>query len=319
MNAEELSPKFEYRNPCGDLDPHPLTKRLPGPDLESAEWKAFIDGLAAAGPDAIPPIVITDEGLVMDGCRRLLAAKRLQWDHIPCVVRPEWEAPLIILESFWGQKSYTKSAKAYLSLPLLKEYSEAAHQRQVIWLQKGVKKPQIAQNSPLAHSVRSGKVAAQLAETLGVSARTVEYAVQIRQVFESAALKDHKFEFQDGSELTLREYFEPQILDAEDPMGLGAAIRGIGEFVHNGKPVNRPPPARNTPLRYMAASFENFSRTASNKWLLMPEEDRAQLRTEYLQRLDEWPADLEDWLSDVVRDHRKNRSKKAARHEEAES
>src|SRR5690349_6928103 len=84
---------------------HPLHKVLPTVQTDSIEWHAFVDAASAAGPDGLPPIYVTDEGFVIDGERRWRAARQLQWPRIACVVKQDWEAALLIVESLVHQRS----------------------------------------------------------------------------------------------------------------------------------------------------------------------------------------------------------------------
>ena len=81
-------PTITFRDPV-ELRLHPLQRALPEPDKTSVEWHSFVDGIAACGPEAIPPLICTKEGLVMDGGRRWRAAKQLQWTCVPVIERPD--------------------------------------------------------------------------------------------------------------------------------------------------------------------------------------------------------------------------------------
>ena len=309
-NPENIGVEIELRDPA-ELRLHPLLKALPEPVRDSDEWTAFVDAMDAGGPEAVEPLVITREGLVMSGGRRLRAAKQLQWDSIPARVRPEWEAPLIIVESLRHTRSLTKGAKVFLSLPMLAQYQAAAETRRVECLKQGRKILQNAQFPPFPFSrgERHGwEAAEQLGQLFRASHATVERAVQIRKAFESEALKDHKFVFQDGAEMTLREYFEPKILDVEDPMGLGEVIKGIGWFTQNGEPVEHTPPARNSHLFY----FERATRTWAKcwgRWTELEAEEREQAVAAVGKWVREIPEEGLGVLGERISEERKRRNK----------
>jgi ParB/Sulfiredoxin domain len=93
-----------------DLTMHARHKELPGPDRESPMWLAFVSALSGAGPEGIPPLIVTPDNRIMDGERRWLAARQLGWDQVPVLRRPESEAAVIIVDSLMGQRHLSKGA-----------------------------------------------------------------------------------------------------------------------------------------------------------------------------------------------------------------
>ena len=87
---------------------HPLFAKLPPPDYETitetndpdkqkardAAWGSFIDNMRDEGPDTVAPLIITGD-LVIDGRRRLKAARALQWKEIRCVEVPKERAAAV--------------------------------------------------------------------------------------------------------------------------------------------------------------------------------------------------------------------------------
>jgi hypothetical protein len=126
-----MKPNLEMRDPA-DLRLHRLQKHLPEPDKQSPEWISFVEGLISAGPENLPPLVITHEGEIMDGGRRWRAAKQLQWEQIPCLERPESEAAALIVDSLLGQRNMQRGTKVYLVLSLLPDFVRATEMRRVL-------------------------------------------------------------------------------------------------------------------------------------------------------------------------------------------
>jgi len=283
MNHHQEEPSGETKCPARQTvefcDPaplrlHPLHKHLPGPDVAGAEWHAFVDAASAAGPEGLPAIVVTPEGLIMDGKRRWRAAVQLQWKEIAYTTRPEWEAAALIVDSLMGQRCLTKGAKVYLCLSMLPDYAKSAESRRLRNLRIGAKTLEKPFNPPKPTQLDSGKGLPELCERLGCSDELVRQAVQIRKFFDAPALKDHKFTFQDGSEATLREYWEPIILDAVRPKGLGDVLKGIGYFVDpDGKPLAHPPPERNSHFFYFEQAWQGWAKQCA-KWDGMDVADR---------------------------------------------
>ena len=213
-------------NDPAQLRLHPLVKNVPTQREDSPEWGSFVDGLSSAGADGIPPIIISPEGLVMDGARRLRAAKLLQWTRIACLERPEWEAPSIIVDSLMGQRSMTRGAKVYLCIPLLEEYVKSSEARRHANLRNGQKtleKPIKLPNS----SNLSSESATALLNRWGISWETWSRAMQVHKLFYEPKCQElaRLYKQADKSIPTLevlleqqqlfRSEFEPQLLSGE--------------------------------------------------------------------------------------------------------
>jgi hypothetical protein len=317
VHSEGAPYKIEFCDPA-PLRLHPLHKFLPGPDVASDEWHAFVDAASATGPEGMSPIVITAEGLIMDGERRWKAALQLQWKGIGCVTRPEWEAAALMIESLVGQRCLSKGAKVYLLLAILPEYSKGVNTRCLAWGQKGVQILQKPFTSPFPYSVgeRHGwKGSEDLAARLGVSKALVEQAVQIRKTFDLPALVEHKFTFQDGRQKTLKEYFEPLILDPVHPMGLGEVRKGISTFLlPDGTPREQAPPERNSHFFYWTRAWEGWAKQCG-RWEGMSPEMRVQAEMVMAATARGVPAAVLKAAAKVFKAEQKRRAKQGKREE----
>ncbi|HEV2452754.1 MAG TPA: hypothetical protein VGY98_00740 [Verrucomicrobiae bacterium] len=213
--------KIEFRDPgdSHELRLHPLNKRIPAfNEDDNAEWASFKIGLSAAGPHGIPPIVITAPGDIMDGKRRWLAAKELGWAEIKCEIRPEQECATLVVESLLAQRTLLRGAKVYLALGLYKEFAKAAEQRRLEHLQNGLKTLEKPLSSTELTKVngrpRENGSLRELAEKFGTSVELVRQAIDLRSIL-------------DGNE-GLRVVWEAEIFKSHKPVGIGAALAGIG-------------------------------------------------------------------------------------------
>jgi hypothetical protein len=279
---------------------HKSHKELPGPDRDSETWHAFVLACSSAGPEGIPPIVVTPLGEIMDGERRWLAARQLQWDRIGVIRRPETEAASIIVDSLMGQRHLTKGAKIYLILPLLEDFVESAERRRLANLKQGTKTIEKALIFPKSTERTSGKGWDDLAERFGVGRTLFFQALQVRRLFTLTA--SHKFEFQDGRQRTLKDHFEPQLLDAESPMGLGEILKGCGWFVdENGNPKKQlPPPDRNSHLHYFEHAWGNFSKQWE-RWEKLKTTERARALEIMTAGVREWPGEVREELARAIK------------------
>jgi hypothetical protein len=97
-----------------------------------------VTGLSGAGPRRIPPLIVTPQNEIMDGERRWLAARQLNWEEVPIMRAPASEAAVIILDSLIGQRHLTKGAKIYLAVPFLEDFVASAENRRLSKLKQGV-------------------------------------------------------------------------------------------------------------------------------------------------------------------------------------
>jgi len=205
-----MNTKIEIRDPQ-DLRLHKLQKKyIPEPDKEGAEWPSFVDALSAAGPEGIPPIVITPAGDIMEGGRRWRGAKQLGWREIQVTVRPDEDAAAMIVESLLGQRNLLRGAKVYIALSLLPEFVKSAEDRRLLHLRNGVK----TLEKPLSTQLSKPESLRGMAEKLGVSHELVSQAIWLLDVF--------------AKRPDLRDEFEPKILDSTKPMGIGSVVAGVG-------------------------------------------------------------------------------------------
>jgi hypothetical protein len=240
----------------------------------------------------------------MDGRRRWLAAGQLGWEKIGVMRRPESEAAAIMVDSLMGQHHLTKGAKIYMVVPLLKEFVVSAERRRLENLRRGVKTIEKALIFPKSTEWTSGngneRNCEDMAARLGCSRALLFQALAVWRIFEKSS--NHKFEFQDGSVKTLREHFEPQLLDAESPMGLGEILKGCGWFVdEDGKIKNQAGPGeRNSHLHYFESAWTNFSKQF-NRWEKLKTTERARAVEIVAAGIREWPQEVREEVSRAIR------------------
>jgi hypothetical protein len=135
--------KNEYRDPKS-LRLHKLRKHFPAIDKEASDWIALVDSVAASG--VLQPILITAEGLIVDGAWRWEAAKDWQFKEVPCQIVEDWMAGSIIHDTLLARKQMTRGAAMYLMIPIMKEVVMSAELRRLDNLKKGRKSAEIEVN-----------------------------------------------------------------------------------------------------------------------------------------------------------------------------
>ncbi len=165
-----------------ELRLHKLQAHIPAPDKKSSEWVAFIDSIHAGG--ILHPLLITKDGQIMDGGWRWRAAMQLEMAEVPCLVREEAEAAVIITESLLHRKQMTRGAAVYLALSLVKDFVESAESRRRSNLMRGHKTREIPLKSPNGSDCRSETIA-EICQRWGVSEKTYREAVDVQKIFAS--------------------------------------------------------------------------------------------------------------------------------------
>jgi hypothetical protein len=206
------------RDPA-DLSIHPLAKKQPGLwAKDDPRFHALCDDVGARG--ILFPLLINSQNQILDGRRRWLAAKARQLPLVRCLVVDDSVAEIIVA-TLLHRTHYTPGQRAYLLAPTLDDAFAEAHKRMLAGGKSG----------PSALSAEGVKTPDAWANEIGVSIRLLRDARKLLELFAD----DKKRQFtdadsgkKDGPPQTFREYYEPKILDPEDPMGMGAAIAGIG-------------------------------------------------------------------------------------------
>ena len=121
--------KTETRDPQ-DLRRHRLRAQIPEPG-DNEEWEAFIENFRDAGVEAMPPILVTHGNKVLKGWRRVLAARRLQWEKVPCRVIEEADAPAVMFESWLGQRPMSAATKIRFFAKFFKDYVDTIEERRL--------------------------------------------------------------------------------------------------------------------------------------------------------------------------------------------
>lgn len=227
--------KPDLRDPA-DLRPHSILHHIPAPAKDAPEVCACADTIRDQDGHLLPLVIDETGHLLTDDSRlRWMAARRMGLLTVPVVVQPAELAPVIALNAIVHRAHFTKSALAYLAVPLLKPAFEAGRSARLECLKKG--------QNPVVRSADYGKTWEELAETIGVSRMMLGAAQQVHAEFEKDK-KKYPFAIEGGANdgaivhKTLREHFEPKILrhqqgdehEGTRPIGLGGVMKAIGSI-----------------------------------------------------------------------------------------
>ncbi len=234
-----------------------------------------------------PPIYATADGQIVDGRHRYWWLQKSELEEAPVIEVTEDEILMVILGALAGRNHTTKGQRAYLTVPKLAAAFKAAQDRRITILNSGGKA-----KLPVIPS------ADDLAERLGVGRELLNQARRLHELFA------------DGKEgKALRKEWEPKILDGEEPLGLGAALQGIGgQRSTKGAPKK---PARNSALRNFIVGWKNLTKPAAawEKW----DDDTRELAVDGLREaVAKLPEPVLEAVVAAVRVARKERAKAAS-------
>lgn len=253
--------------PIKQLRVHRALDLLPQWDDDDPRFLALADDLATNG--LIEPIKITSLNEIVDGRHRWRAAKRMQWTTIPTVTVSGSEVVTLAVSTLLARRHYTPGQLAYAAYPLFEDAHHEAKARSVQNLKKGLISP-----SDTQCRTETPKTVVALAERLGVAERTFRQAAKLHDLF----AKDED----------VRAEWEPKIMAAEDPIGLGRAIAGIAG-------QESTPKSKGSPGQRLADSLVSTATRIiglAPEWSTVSAEWRQAARTEVVNRLAGQPSEL---------------------------
>ena len=298
------------RNPA-DLKPHKLVKDLPAWADADPRFHALCDDVGAQG--VLEPLLITERNEVVDGRHRMRAARKMAID-VPCVVIPDGQVAEVALSTLLHRRHYTAGQLAYMALPLMQPAFDECRRRQLAG-----KKPDSTLSATLIGGVSNsvGKVSESMEDwsaTIGISKEYIRIARKVRDYFFLHSQADETFSWNDaeeGQKLTFRQYFEPQILAAEDPIGLGAVVRGIEAKLQQkedhggGRPTNV-----QKQLELFADAFGDL-RKRFVYWTKFKEPEKLAAKKSMATTVESMPDDLLSTLGKQIKAEVKRRKKTA--------
>jgi hypothetical protein len=112
---------------------------------------------------------------------------------------------------------------------------------------------------------------------------------------------NRKFEWaEERKALTLREYYEPRIMDDDDPVGLGAVIAGIGAKLS----PNTANQNKSGQLELFTHAFETLQ-TRFTYWAKFSDSQKAQARPEIRATVAAMPGDLREEFEKAIKEANK--------------
>lgn len=296
------------RDPA-DLKPLAAVKDLDSWNDDDPRFLEFCEDIKAKG--ILTELLITPEGEIIDGRHRWRAARRWQMPAVPVRVVAEKareELILIQLSTLAHRRHYTPSQRAFVIYPFVKAAHQAildAHEKR---LRSGPKS--IISAACGNDALKGWRTSDELAAHLKISRDTFDRSAKLHKVFEENnqprswdADTLRRLHLSTKKKYTLRQVFEPQILDEEKPMGLGAAMAGIGMVLEaeakGGHKGGRPDDVESQ-LRLFTDTFKDLD-NRYEYWSALADEQKLVARKRIRTSLEKMPEDLLKAFSSEIR------------------
>lgn len=249
------------------LQPHHLNRAMPRLAPPMPEWEALFDDVRERGIQT--PLQVVGGTKVVDGETRRQVAIAIPLALVPVVDVPEDQGVTTLVEHLCLQKHLTKGQRAYLSYHLAKGLEAEKRARKVAHLKKG--------HSPMPIESASGNIGdfGQFCARFGFSRDLFEQARKLHEAFDANP--------------SLREQFEPGILDLDDPKGLGAVLAGIaGKVSTEGREKQANSEVALEVFEQGVLALNDVAR----KWPKLRREARPEIVAAWTRVAAGWPRDL---------------------------
>lgn len=267
---------------------HPLARQLPEWPKDDPRFIALVDDIRSRGIDQ--KILVDRENRIVDGRNLWRAAKQLEIEEVEVGVVADEDIAGTLLAGIIHRRNLTKGQRAYLVYPFLEPAHQEAQRRKLAMLRKG-------NVSPSCTECTTGKTIQDFAEQIGVGRRLFMQAAEIHRLMAS----NKKFEWNDERKpLTLREYYEPRILDDDDPAGLGAVIAGIGAKLS----PNTANQVKSGQLELFTHAFDTL-KTRFTYWEKFTPKQKEQARPEIRAAVAAMPEDLRGEFEQAIKEANK--------------
>lgn len=279
------------------LRAHPAIKAMPRWPKASEEWRAFVEDIRDHG--LRHPVLVTKDGLVIDGWTRVMAARDLQLAAVPVEEVAGTEAFQIIMREMCLRRNLTKGQRAYLAWPMFKPLAAELEARHI----EGLKSGKIATLPTLSNSVGQGaydKAEDALGAQIGVSGELLRQARTLHEVFSGERRKFATYTLKTPPE-ELRAFWEPRILDLEKPMGLGLVLKGMsGKDATEGGEKGVSPV---TQLEFFEDGLAALKTVfAPDRWAKTDGQFRQRIVTDFRLAAAAWPADVRRQIAQALLD-----------------
>ena len=264
--------------PVSHLSVHPavaLAWQMPD---DHPRFRSLVESIREQG--VLEALKVTEAGEVVDGRHRLRAAGAAGLEMVECQVVPADRVAAIALATLVERRHLVSRGQlAYASYPLFAAGHREAQERHAEALRRGA----------IAGADTGSGTVEEFAAQLGISRDLFKQAARLHALFDENR--------------QLAAEWEPKIMAAEDPIGLGAAIAGIrGQEASTDRT-----PARNTALHNWEVAWRNITRPAAS-WERWSAEEREYASQALRDQFGKLPDPVLDAVSAALRAARRARA-----------
>lgn len=256
-------------DPAGLAD-HPLLAHIPVWAKDSEEFKSLRESLRTDGQ--LYEVLIDSGHRVVDGRNRrnALAAIGAQ---ATCRIVPDAEVSTIIFRALMQRRHFTKGALAFLAVPLVQPFIEAAKQRRLACLRRG--------GTPVSDPIGNVPGIEQLALDVGVSRDVFDQACRLHALLAKATPE-------------ARDSITARVISGE--LGLGYACTSVVNYEQA--------PARTAALDKRQQHDRLFAHALpklEGHWAQSTPEQREVIREKFRSSVATWPRDLLEEAQAAIR------------------
>jgi hypothetical protein len=302
--------KIEIRDPQ-DLRLHALHKKYipepPKPQIKNdATWNAFKDSVKESG--VLQPLIITTDEFIMDGGWRWAAAKAMGLAEVPCIFRPEKDAPIILAETLIHRKQMVRTSAFYMMIPALGDYAKTASARR----QANLIQNKISSKNPTfdrTELLGSDKNYITWANEYGFDEDSIATTfsawnllndpdcTKLKFFYNKRGLKMPSIEELRDEQTRFREELEPKLYSGDKNVwNVLAAVGGtIEDFQKRETGVDQ------GTFKFYENLFQPMSEKAAHyHWGRLPDEQREQIATRWTEQARKWKPELRKAIVEAI-------------------
>ena len=264
--------------PLDLLTVHPLLEPMPPLPYDAPEMRAMIDGIELHG--VLRPVIVNARREIMtdDGRSVARAAEKAGLDHLPTIVRPDEDAPALILTALCGYRHLSKSALAYLAFPLMEAGRESRLARRTSNLKAGAK-------SRASRTVTFGETVDDIAERMGFGRNHYYQGRQVHALF--------------AQQPAYKAQMEPLLLsgDEREQVSLQGVLAGWTGKLNEGQPRRQ-----SDQLDLFGKAFDALRYHFTRTWGSMDADRRAALAPEIRETVADMPPEVRDLFAKAIKE-----------------
>lgn len=209
--------------PLEDISLHAVLKPLPPIHKDDPEVLQIADSIGELG--ILHPLIITTKGELMDGRRRLAAAKRMQLVKVPVHVMDEAKAALLVIAALRDRAHMNKSQLAFMMVPMLLPSFQYAWKKRMANL--GSKNTETAPDS-FGDTSDLPKPLEEWARELKMDVGMLQKAYRVHKHFEDKTKRTLTDDYKNTEkDVTFEQFYRKRMFWEETPERKPYSLKGV--------------------------------------------------------------------------------------------